>query len=101
MTVSEPPETSADRPGLCSLADLRVGERARIVQVGLVGQAADALSEALELRLLEMGFEEGGEVELAHIGSIGRNPLAFKVHGTLIALRRREASMVIVEPIGD
>lgn len=101
MALSEPPETRASSARLRSLADLQIGERARIVRVGRAGEAADAAEEALELRLLEMGFEEGGEVELAHIGSVGRDPLAFKVHGTLIALRRREASTVTVEPLDD
>lgn len=101
MSLSKPPETGASSANLCSLADLHVGDRARIVRVGHTGQGADIANEALELRLLEMGFEEGSEVELAHIGSIGRDPLAFKVHGTLIALRRREASTVAVELLDD
>ena len=101
MIVSEPPETNTARIGLCNLADLKVGARMRIVQVGLNADGADAASEALELRLLEMGFEEGCEIELVHIGSVGRDPLAFKVQGTLIALRRREASTIIVESLGD
>ena len=101
MAVSAPPETNAARPRLCNLTDLKVGARARIVQVGVNAQGADVESRALELRLLEMGFEEGGEIELAHIGSVGRDPLAFKVHGTLVALRRRQASTIIVESLGD
>ena len=55
--------------------------------------------EELERRLLELGFVEGAEVELLHQGLFGRDPIAIRVYSATIALRRREAAAVLVEPI--
>jgi ferrous iron transport protein A len=51
----------------------------------------------LEARLLEMGFVEGATVEVLHEGLIGRDPIAVRVRGTVIAMRREEASAVQVQ----
>ncbi len=56
-------------------------------------------AEELERRLLELGFVEGAEVELLHQGLFGRDPIAIRVDSATIALRRREAAAVLVEPI--
>lgn len=53
--------------------------------------------EQLETRLREIGFAEGDKVELMHVGRFGRNPIAVKLNGTLIAMRRHEASAVLIE----
>lgn len=52
----------------------------------------------LELRLLEFGFVEGARVEVLHEGPLGGNPIAVKVDGMRIALRRSEAMNVILTP---
>lgn len=52
--------------------------------------------EELELRLLEMGFVEGANVEVLHEGFIGRDPIAVKLGDMRVALRRREADGVWV-----
>ena len=54
--------------------------------------------EEIERRLLEMGFVEGATVEIAYEGLIGRDPIAVKLADRVVALRRREASAVIVRP---
>ena len=94
-------QVSATTANVRPLAELRVGERGRIVSVGAqsITQAAKGM-DPLEQRLLEMGFEEGSEIELAHIGIIGGNPLAVRIHGTLIALRKGEAAAILVESLG-
>ena len=56
-------------------------------------------AEELERRLLELGFVEGAEVEIMHQGLFGRDPIAIRVDSATIALRRREAAAVLVEPI--
>lgn len=83
------------------LADLPVGSPARIVSVGSGGEAADEPVDLLDLRLLEMGFAEGGEVEIAHTGLFGGDPLAIRLRGTLVAMRRREAMRIAVELLKD
>jgi ferrous iron transport protein A len=60
----------------------------------------DALSipwHELERRLIEMGFVEGARIELLHDGPIGRDPIAVRVDDTTVALRRRDAGVILVE----
>jgi ferrous iron transport protein A len=54
--------------------------------------------EDLESRLIELGFVEGAAVEVLHEGLLGRDPIAVRVDGVTIALRRREAMAIIVTP---
>jgi ferrous iron transport protein A len=51
----------------------------------------------LERRLLEIGFLEDTAVEVLHEGPVGRDPIAVRLNGTMVALRRREAMAVLVE----
>jgi ferrous iron transport protein A len=50
----------------------------------------------IESRLIELGFVEGAEIEILHEGPIGRDPIAVRINGTTIALRRREAMAILV-----
>ena len=50
----------------------------------------------MERRLLEMGFVEGAKVEILHEGPFGRDPLAVRVDDLTVALRRRDADVVLV-----
>jgi ferrous iron transport protein A len=50
----------------------------------------------LEHRLLELGFVEGATVEIRHQGLFRRDPIAIRVNGATIALRRREACAIHV-----
>ena len=54
----------------------------------------------LERRLLEMGFIEGACVEIRHQGLFRRDPIAVRVNGATMALRRREAMAIHVTPDG-
>jgi ferrous iron transport protein A len=55
----------------------------------------------LESRLIEIGFVEGARVEILHEGAFGRDPIAVRVNGSTIALRRREAMAIHVRTVGD
>jgi len=70
------------------LADLRVGQRARVVEI----EGDDALT----MRLLEMGLTPGVEVELLGKAPLG-DPLEYEVRGYRLSLRRNEASRVSIE----
>ncbi len=50
----------------------------------------------LERRLLEMGIVEGARIEVLHEGPIGRDPIAVRVDDSTVALRRREADVILV-----
>ncbi|MBU6456254.1 MAG: ferrous iron transport protein A [Bradyrhizobium sp.] len=52
--------------------------------------------DELESRLLELGFVDGAPVEILHEGLIGGDPIAVRVQGITIALRRLEAMAVLV-----
>ncbi|MDB5416442.1 MAG: hypothetical protein JWR10_4777 [Rubritepida sp.] len=59
-------------------------------------------AEELELRLLELGFVEGARVEILHQGLFGGgDPIAVRIHTATIALRRREAAAILVEPLDE
>jgi ferrous iron transport protein A len=74
------------------LGELNPGAHARIVSVGK-NQACDA---DLTRRLLEMGLLEGAEVEVLHQAPFGGDPIAVRVRGSVIALRRNEANTIEV-----
>jgi ferrous iron transport protein A len=73
------------------LGDLRKGQMATILSVGL-----DAQEPELTQRLMEMGLLEGSVVEIVHEAPFGGDPVAIRVRGSLIALRRHEANQIEV-----
>jgi ferrous iron transport protein A len=83
-----------------SLGASAVGFKGRIWAVR-VRTGDHGLSAAeLERRLIELGFVEGARVEVLHQGLFGRDPIAVRVNETTVALRRREAAAILVEPDG-
>jgi ferrous iron transport protein A len=71
------------------LGELGPGQAARIVAVDEGGDVC--------ARLMEMGFLEGSPVEVLHQAPWSHDPIAVRVRGALIALRRSEANHVWVE----
>src|SRR5262245_44105374 len=85
------------------LGSVQLGFKGRIsaIQSGNGSDPAngsDRPVEDLESRLIELGFVEGAAVEVLHEGLLGRDPIAVRVDGVTIALRRREAMAIIVTP---
>ncbi len=74
-----------------------LGFRGRIRAVQPLAGSLPA--EEMERRLLELGFVEGATVELLHQGLFGADPIAVRVDGVTIALRRREAAAVLLEAL--
>lgn len=52
--------------------------------------------ESTVRRLLEMGMVEEAYVEIVHEAPFGGDPVAVRVRGALLALRRQEAGCVTV-----
>jgi len=52
--------------------------------------------EALVRRLMELGLVEDCYVEVLHEAPFGKDPIAVKIRGGLLALRRAEANLVWV-----
>lgn len=71
---------------------------ARLIVKSVTGQPLfGAQDENVSLRLKELGFLPGAEIEVIGFGLFGADPLAVKVNGTKFALRRAEASKIGVE----
>lgn len=85
-----PDDSDADEP-LRTLADLRPGERARVVGLSPACQGSQ------RRRLLDLGVVRGTEIEAA-LRSAAGDPVAYRVRGALIALRREQAEWVRIEP---
>jgi len=56
-----------------------------------------AHNDAMVIKLREIGFAEGDEVEILGRGLLGGTPISVRLNQTIIALRIKEASLVEVE----
>lgn len=80
------------------LGELRKGGRGRIVEIACGGASVGAPSdEGICARLMEIGLLEGSVVEVVHEAPFGGDPIAVRVRGALIALRRNEANHIWVQ----
>ena len=73
---------------MTTLADLRVGTRARVS--GVAG------SDGISVRLLEMGLTPGTELQVIGTAPLG-DPLELDLRGYRLSVRKTEASRVEVE----
>ncbi len=73
------------------LTVLRVGQRAQITAL------ADACQGLTRRRFLDLGLTPGTTVESA-LANPFRDPVAYRVRGSLIALRREQAEHVFIDP---
>jgi ferrous iron transport protein A len=91
----------------CPLGSVQLGFKGRISAIqsdngsGQLANGSDRPVEDLESRLIELGFVEGAAVEVLYEGLLGRDPIAVRVDGVTIALRRREAMAIIVTPAAE
>lgn len=85
-----------DLAGLVPLGAAPRGMRGVIHHIEASQINASVSSAEIERRLLELGFLEGAEVDVLHEGPIGRDPIAVRVNGATIALRRSEAMAILV-----
>jgi DtxR family transcriptional regulator, Mn-dependent transcriptional regulator len=74
------------------LSDLQDDERAEVVGLD---EACQGFSRR---RLMDLGFTEGARIRPA-LRTFASDPRAYEVRGTLIALRRDQASQVLVRPV--
>ncbi|HXP96521.1 MAG TPA: FeoA family protein [Telmatospirillum sp.] len=92
--VSHPDAAAGLRLGRCPK-----GWRGLVSDLVPIEGSGIAWSE-LERRLLEMGFVEGACVEVLHEGPIKRDPIAVRVDDITIAVRRADATAIVVLPLG-
>ena len=72
---------------MVNLADLKIGEKGEIVGF---------TDESLSLKLLEMGCLPGEVVEVERFAPLG-DPIAIRVAGYQLCLRKSEASVIIIK----
>ncbi|HEY6565092.1 MAG TPA: ferrous iron transport protein A [Pirellulaceae bacterium] len=73
---------------MTTLKELRIGKRARILDV--------AGGDTLAARILEMGLTPGEVVVLRSIAPLG-DPLEVEIRGYRLSLRRAEAARVTIQ----
>ena len=74
-----------------TLRDLKRGQKARIKGI------SPACRKQQKRRLMDLGIVPGTEVELA-LESTGKDPRAYRILGSLIALRNQHAQYIFIEP---
>ena len=77
-----------------SLDRLAVGIKASVASIDWA-----SLEESEAARLRHFGFDEGVMVEPLHLGPFGRDPIAVRVGRMTVAIRRRHAGAIHVQPI--
>jgi Fe2+ transport system protein FeoA len=75
---------------LRTAAELKKGEKAVIQDIDNDHPSAR--------RIMESGFTPGQEIELLH-APLFNDPLAFSIRGTLIAIRKSEASCILISHV--
>jgi DtxR family Mn-dependent transcriptional regulator len=85
------PESPATQEGVIPLSELPDGARAEIVALD------DACQGFTRRRLLDLGMTPGASL-LPEMRNFFGDPRAYRIRGTLIALRREQAEMVWVKP---
>jgi Fe2+ transport system protein FeoA len=73
------------------LSELKKGERAII---------RGYIDDELYLKMMEMGFIIGEEIEVVE-SAFFNDPIAFRVCGYMVSLRRSEAETILIDKIND
>jgi len=92
-----PEQLVTPKPATVSLASLHVGARG-VVQ-GVIDDDSTLGEETgatIVMRLIEIGFVAGERFEIIAESRPSGDPLAVRIGGSCFALRRREASAVLV-----
>jgi DtxR family Mn-dependent transcriptional regulator len=74
-----------------TLTTLRLGEQAQIMALD------DTCQGLTRRRFLDLGLTPGATIEVA-LPNAFNDPMAYRVRGTLIALRREQANQIIINP---
>jgi DtxR family Mn-dependent transcriptional regulator len=77
-----------------SLSSLRKGEKAVVIGI------SKACHGPQRRRLMDLGIIPG-TVVTAEFESIGRDPVAYNIKGATIAIRRRNAEQIYIQPMAD
>jgi len=84
-------DASADAP-VETLLDLRPGDRGRVVDI------SPACGGSQRRRMLDLGIVNGTEIGAELVSATG-DPVAYRIRGALIALRREQAEWIRIERV--
>ena len=86
--------TARVQPESVALDRLPVGNKARVRAIDWA-----SLDPAEASRLRDFGFDDGVTVETLYRGPVGRDPIAIRVGRMTVAIRRKHAVAISVQPI--
>lgn len=89
LLVELQPASAAQGPSL-RLSDLRIGERGAVVEI------AQACRRMERRRLQDLGVVPGTVIQ-AEFASPSSDPVAYRIKGALIALRREQAAHILID----
>lgn len=96
--IASTPASSSDAQGI-ALSALHKGASGTVVRVHEDGAIlGDETGGTIVMRLIELGFVPGESFEIIAESLPGGDPIAVRIGGSCFALRRREASAVMVRP---
>jgi len=88
-------ESPAFTPAPETLGEVETGERAEITGFRMVEELGDFL-----IRLQEVGFLVGEQVEVIGKAPIGKDPISVRVKDAVYAMRRDDANLILVKSVG-
>jgi DtxR family Mn-dependent transcriptional regulator len=88
-----PAGASADEPD-ATLLDLSTGEAGRVIDISPACQGSQ------RRRLLDLGVVRGTEI-VPELVSAGGDPVAYRIRGALVALRREQAEWIRIERVAE
>jgi len=89
VSVAQPPDDGKDSAGP-RLSDLARGERGQVVEISSQCRGLE------RRRLQDLGFLPGAELR-AELTSPGGDPVAYRIRGALIALRKEQADLIRIQ----
>ncbi|MCH8339155.1 MAG: FeoA domain-containing protein [Chloroflexi bacterium] len=89
VSVAQPPDDGKDSAGP-RLSDLARGERGQVVEISSQCRGLE------RRRLQDLGFLPGAELQ-AELTSPGGDPVAYRIRGALIALRKEQADLIRIQ----
>lgn len=95
-TQNLPHVTAVPQADHLPLGTMHKGFSGHVFHITATDHSVTLPAAEMERRLIELGFVEGAKVTILHEGLFGRDPIAVRVNGTTVALRRREAMSILV-----
>jgi len=91
ISVHVAPEPAPAAPPVTRLTTLKIGQKRRVVALD------EACRGLTRRRFLDLGITPGVVIEPVMQSTFGE-PTAYQVRGTIIALRREQSNMILIEP---